>query len=474
MMADDTVQYGMGWNGDVCLKKGRILELINNTVEASISGPEMDDPNEHKEEICGADEEETVEKFALSTVDADESTNSTLRADADPGNTTLDDYLHSNLEYSESRPPISTSDRQGQDASCWTGEVSESTTAAQALADEANNKSGICIDLPLYSGDDGQDSKMNSGSGGYVYEETAETTHDSLSRDMSEFGRDHNKIRSDSEELIILHELDNDSEDGARKDVLSTARTLIFANERVANLFDISEHSARQLLEAAAALDDYEAALFQSQRRFQIVCSHETPAIPADAISVDGHFVDVLNQKLQTCMKECESLRAVNADLCARLSLRGSSMYATASGVMSTPTSEQHKNELSTPMFCDWLLTTPKSDHTQEQPQQQPQQQQQPHEEQFQLKSVAADLCIDAVPVMEDLGSTDKPAKDRLLSSEQQAALNAKTGLPNDWIECDEDYPPPPYGMRSPVIAHLLSNWTTDSNKVRIDYWNLD
>jgi hypothetical protein len=39
--------------------------------------------------------------------------------------------------------------------------------------------------------------------------------------------------------------------------------------------------------------------------------------------------------------------------------------------------------------------------------------------------------------------------------------------LASQWVLYDESPVLPPYGLESPVVAHLLSNWTSDQKKVR-------
>lgn len=49
-------------------------------------------------------------------------------------------------------------------------------------------------------------------------------------------------------------------------------------------------------------------------------------------------------------------------------------------------------------------------------------------------------------------------------------ADQATTALPNPraWVPLDVDYPKPPYGLESPVIEHLISQWSSDETKVFI------
>lgn len=61
------------------------------------------------------------------------------------------------------------------------------------------------------------------------------------------------------------------------------------------------------------------------------------------------------------------------------------------------------------------------------------------------------------------------PERERA-SSTDKAALNGKLSdtRSTDWVEDKEEVPPPPFGLESAVIDHLLKTWTSDENKVEI------
>jgi len=53
--------------------------------------------------------------------------------------------------------------------------------------------------------------------------------------------------------------------------------------------------------------------------------------------------------------------------------------------------------------------------------------------------------------------------------SQQKAEKSAddKSSTNSPWTLFEEEHPPPPFGLNSPVVDHLLASWTTDHNKVQ-------
>jgi hypothetical protein len=64
----------------------------------------------------------------------------------------------------------------------------------------------------------------------------------------------------------------------------------------------------------------------------------------------------------------------------------------------------------------------------------------------------------------------EQPASQTQADAKEEAAVPQAPPAHTEsaaWEEVEEEHPVPTYGLESPVIAHLLSTWTTDANKVR-------
>lgn len=84
----------------------------------------------------------------------------------------------------------------------------------------------------------------------------------------------------------------------------------------------------------------------------------------------------------------------------------------------------------------------------------------------------AADFIL---PEVLDEPSTTELILELKTLIEQLSKENSSTTLPtnaegsppvSEWVEVNEWQPTPDYGLESPIIAHLLSNWTNDNAKV--------